>query len=43
MIWFDDVPPFPPQAVVGVISGVLDNRNVHAFKATSKVCMYVHI
>ena len=43
MIWFDDVPSFPPQAVVGVISGVLNNRNVHAFMATSKstVCMYV--
>ena len=42
MIWFDNVPSFPPQAVVGVISGVLNIRNVPAFTATSKstVCLY---
>ena len=44
MIWFDNVPLFPPQAVVGVISGVLNSKNVPAFTATSKstVCTYVH-
>ena len=44
MIWFNDVPSFPPhdQAVVGVISGVLNSRNAPAFTATSKstVCLY---
>ena len=34
--WFDDVPLFPPQAVVGVISGVLNSKNVPAFRANSK-------
>ena len=45
MIWFDNVPSFPPQAVVGVISGVLNIRNVPAFRATSKstVCTYVRM
>ena len=45
MIWFDHVPLFPPQAVVGVISGVLNSKNVPAFRATSKstVCTYVCI
>ena len=43
MIWFDDVPSFPPQAVVGVISGVLNSRNSPAFTTTSKstVCTYI--
>ena len=43
MIWFDHVPLFPPQAVVGVISGVLNSKNVPAFRANSKsqVCTYV--
>ena len=42
MIWFDHVPLFPPQAVVGVISGVLNSRNIPAFRANSKstVCLY---
>ena len=44
MIWFDDVHVllFPPQAVVGVISGVLNSKNVPAFRANSKsqVCLY---
>ena len=42
MIWFDHVPSFPPQAVVGVISGVLNSKNVPAFRANSKsqVCLY---
>ena len=42
MIWFDHVPLFPPQAVVGVISGVLNSKNVPAFRANSEsqVCLY---
>ena len=42
MIWFDHVPLLPPQAVVGVISGVLNSKNVPAFRANSKsqVCLY---